>query len=104
MKSSIVQLYVAGVRLKKEAVFAASPIVGDLVISIESRSDKQVILADLVDRSLGCRRPLLAPLFNPMIVKMKEGDHGFVLRGSQFTPEGEDVREMAQEWWIRPEK
>ena len=103
MKSSIVQLYVEGIRLEREAVFSASPIIGDLVISIESRSAKQVILADLVDRSFGCKRPLLAPLFNPMIVKMAEGNNGFVLRGSQFTSHDGDVRELAQEWWVRPE-
>lgn len=98
----VVQLYTQGERLPNEEILSAAPINGDLIVLSDDRGKKHVRLADLIEYGLGCRRPMLPPLFDPQLVKMAEGDKGFVLRGWQVNTLGGVAREYAQEWWVRP--
>lgn len=110
MKCKLVELFVEGIRLDREAAKSSNPITGDLTISdnfYENASGRALRVADLMDMAPGYTRPLLRPLFDPVIIRMKAGNQGFVLRGWQIeakTVDGEStVREIAQEWWVRPD-
>ena len=102
MQARIVQLYLEGERLPNEEILSAAPMTGDLVILSDDRGIKRVRLAELIEDGLGCRRPMLPPLFDPQLVKMAEGDKGFVLRGWQINSANGVAREYSQEWWVRP--
>jgi hypothetical protein len=106
MKCRLVELYTHGVRRDPQEVLAAEPLVGDLVIENCRRSPRWTRLAELKEHKPGYTRPMLPPLSDPVAVRAKPGDNGFVLRGCQLsarTVDGEPViTEFIQEWWIRP--
>lgn len=108
MKARIVELYKDGQRLAREVALAAEPVAGELIVFDSHREDgnrRSYRMADLLQITPGVKRPLLHPLFEPTIVRMSEGDGGFVLRGYQLTSKkvGDDhvVTEFVQEWWVR---
>lgn len=108
MKTRVVELYKDGQRLPRAVALAEEPIAGELIVYDSQREGGQrrsYRMADLIQVIPGTKRPLLAPLFDPEIIRMSEGDGGFVLRGYQIHSVAIDsdhvVTEFAQEWWVR---
>lgn len=108
MKCTIVELYRSGRRIDREEVLAVTPVAGELTVfdsSHENASRRPLRRAELIEITPGCNRPILRPLFEPSIIRMKLGNGGFVLRGWQVdaktTDSVSDIKEVAQEWWVR---
>lgn len=107
MRCKVIELYKCGERLARDLVLGSEPISGDLVIEDNhvNASGRALRMADLLHITISTRRPLLPPLFDPNIIRMKPGEGGFLLRGWQIeakTCDGQSiVREHAQCWWVR---
>lgn len=108
MKYAVVQLFENGIRRPRDEATVAAPEVGELTVTdYEHYSTNN---PDLVTRqrvahltamyNRTVRRDLFHPLFDPVLVKMTRG--GFVLRGMQIDARDGTVREVVQEWWVRP--
>ena len=98
MKFNVVRLYADGVRLPRDVILAAPPLVGQLTISDwpEGNASKRPLKqAQLKTLAATLAYDLTQPLFDPIILRMTK--EGFVLRGWEFKNGGE----MVQEWWIR---
>lgn len=107
MKARIVELYLDGRRIPRDVALAADPISGELIVSgTQGNQGRYTRMADLVQITPGYKRQMMRPIFDPELIRMSEGDGGFVLRGWQILSEkvGDDhqVTEFVQEWWVRP--
>lgn len=106
MKARIVELYQDGRRIPRDVALAAEPIAGELIVAgAPSNQGRHTRMADLVKITPSCKRPMMRPIFDPVLIRMSEGDGGFVLRGYQLHSEkvGNDhqITEFVQEWWVR---
>ncbi len=103
MLFSVVETHRQGVRLTREAIRAAEPIVGQLEITdwLEgSAFGRALRVARLKHPTLSYHPELRHPLFDPQIVRMT--GQGFLLIGIQIhTNEQLKAIEAAQGWWIR---
>jgi hypothetical protein len=103
MKFAVVELKNKGRRLSRGEISSAPVTVGNLLISDwkEGNAEKRALRkAEVMDDHLSCRRGLLWPLFDPMIIRMEE--RWFVLKGYQLDAVNRVVTEYAQEWLVRP--
>lgn len=103
MLFSVVETHRQGIRLSRDEIRAAEPIVGQLEIHdwLEGSAARRAIrVARLHHPTLNYHPQLLSPMFDPMIVKMTA--QGFLLVGTQIhaTGQGESA-EALQGWWVR---
>ena len=110
VKCMIVELYRNGQRLDRDVALSAAPVGGELTVfdsdsAYENASGRPLRRAELFEVTPGCNRPVLRPLFEPSIIRMKLGKGGFVLRGWQVDAKridaGHEIKEVIQEWWVR---
>lgn len=103
MRVIVVELYRAGVRLSRDEARRSEVTTGELIVDVipDNTAGRPLRKADLVELTTAYRRPLLPPLFEPQIIRMKSGDAGFVLRGWQIAVRDGTSTEFAQEWWCR---
>jgi hypothetical protein len=104
MKFSVIQLREKGVRLGRDAIAAAEPLRGQLVIDdfVEGNNEKRPLRqANIYEQLSSCRRGILPPLFEPQIIRMT--DRWFLLNGWQIEVEGKACVHYRQEWLVRQE-
>ena len=102
MLFSVVEIYRQGVRLSREEIVAAAPIIGLLTVSdwpgqgVRRRTSR---VARLHHPEVSYFPELLLPLFDPVLVRMN--NVGFLLEGrGNHSSEGK-VTEYMQGWWVR---
>jgi hypothetical protein len=102
MLFSVVQTRLTGVRLTREEIAAAAPLVGRLSIHDWQKgnsSGRALRVATLRHPSISYQADLLLPIFDPVIVRMT--DAGFLLIGWQIeTLPDNRTAEHSQGWWV----
>ncbi len=102
MLFSVVQTHCEGVRLTRDEIKAATPIVGRLEISdwAQNYSGRSLKVAKLRNPNSTLLTELLLPIFEPIIVKMT--DKGFLISGYQLKClDTGKMAEYVQGWWVR---
>lgn len=103
MLFSVVETHRRGVRLTRDEIRTAEPIVGQLEVTdwLEgSAAGRAIRVARLQHPTIGYYPQLLSPIFDPHIVRMT--GQGFLLIGTQvhLTEQAGSV-EAIQGWWVR---
>lgn len=100
VKWKVTLLRANGVRLKRSEL--ATPVIGELVVAWmpESNFKRPVRKAELFDRSASVDRPLLLPLFKPVLVHM--ASELLVLQGVELSMQDGRVAELVQVWHCTP--
>jgi hypothetical protein len=102
MLFSVVQIRRNGVRLTREEIAAAAPLVGRLSIhdwQEGNSSGRALRVATLRQTSSSYQADLLLPIFDPVMVRMT--DAGFLLIGWQIETQPDNrTAEHAQGWWV----
>ena len=103
MLLSVVETHRQGVRLSRDEIRTAEPVVGQLVINDWREGcsvGRALRVAYLKHPTISYHPHLLHPLFEPVIVRMTST--GFLLTGMQICVVGQtEPVEVAQGWWVR---
>ncbi len=102
MLFSVVQTHRNGIRLSREDVRAAAPVLGNLVLSDwlqGNAANRAIRVAKLKHPSIAYHPDLLQPIFDPVLVRMTKV--GFLLVGTEYRLEDGACVESVQGWWAR---
>ncbi len=102
MLFAVIETHRQGVRLSREEIRAAEPIVGQLEITDWPHGNafrRAVRVANLRHPAIDYYPALLTPLFDPVIVRMTS--QGFLLVGVQIHATDTGTFETTQGWWVR---
>ncbi len=100
MLFAVVQTHRKGVRLSREEIRTATPVVGNLLLSDwlqGNASNRAIRIANLKHATVEYHPSLLKPIFDPVLVRMTK--MGFLLVGTERRLEGADSVESVQGWW-----
>ena len=102
MLFAVVQTHRKGVRLSREEIRAATPVVGNLLLSDwlqGNASNRAIRVANLMHPTVEYYPKLIQPIFDPVLVRMTK--LGFLLVGTECRLEDGDGIESVQGWWCR---
>ena len=103
MLFAVVQTHRKGVRLSREEIRAATPVVGNLLLSdwLEGNASNRAIrVAKLMHPTVEYYPTLVQTIFDPVLVRMTKV--GFLLVGTEYHVDGNGACiECVQGWWCR---
>ncbi len=101
MLYAVVQTHRKGVRLSRQEILAAEPLIGNLLLSdwLQGSAENRAIrVATLKHPTLSYFQSLMQPLFDPVLVRMT--NTGFLLVGNESRLENGEVVQSVQGWWV----
>ena len=103
MLFAVVQTHRKGVRLSREEIQAATPVVGNLILSDwlqGNASNRAIRVAKLMHPTVEYHPTLFQTIFDPVLVRMTKV--GFLIVGTENHGEiGGACIECVQGWWCR---
>lgn len=102
MLFAVVQTHRKGVKLSRDEIRAATPVIGNLILSDwreGNAANRAIRVATLKHPKIEYYPALLQPIFDPVLVRMTSV--GFLIVGMEYRPEGDETIETVQGWWVR---